>query len=106
MMRAVCGAILAALAATGPVRARDLAKAPAPETAKPCPAYGAGFVRLPGSSTCTRLSGRVSAGADLRAGRDGTATAPTAAGRFAIDTRTESDLGPVRTFVRIGNGRH
>ena len=98
------GLILIAALALSPCQARELEKAPARETAQPCPGYGSGFVRMPGSATCVRVSGRVRGGADLAIGRD-VAAAPTAAGRFAIDTRTESDLGPVRTYVRIGNGR-
>lgn len=97
--------ILAGILAAGPCRAREIAKAPVAGAGTPCPGYGAGFVRLPGSPVCTRVSGRVAAGADLRAGQGGTVAAPSVAGRFTIDTRTESDLGPVRTFVRIGNGR-
>ncbi|GJE44413.1 porin [Methylobacterium soli] len=88
-----------------PATAREPAKVPAPEPLRPCPAFGSGFVRIPGSRSCIRLSGRVGAGIDLRAGHGGAAAAPAAAGRFAIDTRSESELGPVRTFVRIGNGR-
>lgn len=98
------GLLLFGMLSLSPCEARDLEKAPARETAQPCPGYGAGFVRTPVGSTCVRVSGRVRAGADLAIGRDVT-TAPTAAGRFAIDARTESDLGPVRTYVRIGNGR-
>jgi hypothetical protein len=69
-----------------------------------CPAMGVGFVRLPGSRTCLRLSGRAAANLDLRAGRDGAAARPDAQGRFAVDARTETDLGPVRTYLRVGGG--
>lgn len=103
-LRRAAGLILLAGMAFSPCRARDLEKAPAKEASQPCPEYGRGYVRAPGSATCVRLSGRVRAGADLRVGHE-TAMAPTAEGRFAIDTRTESDLGPIRTFVRVGNGR-
>ncbi|WP_279602535.1 hypothetical protein [Methylobacterium sp. E-005] len=41
---------------------------------------------------------------DLRAGR-APAAAPAIAGRLAIDNRTDTDLGEVRTFLRFGNGR-
>ncbi|MCJ2077794.1 porin [Methylobacterium sp. E-016] len=100
----IAGVILIAAIGLSPCEAREWEKAPPKATSQPCPGYGSGFVRAPGSATCMRLSGRVRAGADLSAGRE-VAVAPMAAGRFAIDTRTESDLGPVRTFVRIGNGR-
>ena len=94
-----------AAAALSPAAAREPVRAPVAEPLRPCPAYGAGFVHIPGSRACVRLSGRVGAGLDLQAGQAGAAAAPAAAGRFAIDTRSESDLGPVRAFVRIGNGR-
>lgn len=69
--------------------------------ARPCPRYGPSFVRLPGSETCVRLTGRVSGGIDARARRFDPAEAPLIAGRLTIDTRTESGYGPVRTFVRV-----
>ena len=99
--RVMTGLVLAASLAATSCLALDVAR----EAVRPCPGYAAGFVRVPGSPTCIRLSGRAAVGADLRAGRDRAVAAPAAAGRFAIDTRTESDLGPVRTYVRIGNGR-
>ena len=102
------GAVAAALAAL-PAVARDQLKDPtsalAAETLLPCPSQGAGFARTPGSRTCFRISGHVATGIDLRAGRDRTVAVPTTSGRLAIDTRTDSDLGPVRTYVRIGQGR-
>lgn len=79
---------------------------PASETLRPCPKHGAGFVRLPGSSTCLRLSGRVGAGIDLRSAHRAPPTIPPNVARLAIDTRTDTDYGPVRTFVRIGAGHH
>lgn len=96
--------ILLAAVSPSPGQARELEKAPVRESVQPCPSYGSGFVRVPGSPTCVRVSGRVRTGADLAVGQD-VAAAPMAAGRLAIDTRTESDFGPVRTYVRIGNGR-
>ncbi|WP_236960131.1 porin [Methylobacterium durans] len=100
------GAALLAAVLVGslPALAREPARRPAADALEPCPEQGAGFVRQKGSRTCFRLSGRVGAGLDVRAGAD-TRAAPSAAGRFAIDTRTESDIGPVRAFVRMGHGR-
>ncbi len=95
----------AVLLSVGQAHARDVEKAPPVPTFEACPEKGQGFVRLPGSHSCTRLSGRVTAGADLRARQGGTAVTPAASGRFAVDNRTDTDLGEVRTFVRIGNGR-
>ncbi|MCJ2083266.1 porin [Methylobacterium sp. J-090] len=84
----------------GPALARERAVAPAGDLL-PCPSQGAGFVRVPGTTTCLRLSGRVAAGlaADRRT------TAPLSMGRLSIDTRTATEYGPVRGFVRMGTGR-
>ncbi|AWN38328.1 porin [Methylobacterium radiodurans] len=87
-----------------PDRAAPPRAVPWPRGAEACPTLGTGFVRLPGSRTCLRLSGRVAAGLDLRADRAGAAARPDAAGRFALDTRTDTDLGPVRTYLRVGSG--
>lgn len=103
-MRALTLAASALLIA-GPALALDAEKAPPVPTFEACPAKGAGFVRLPGSHNCTRISGHVAAGVDLHT-RPGTAAlTPPVAGRLAIDNRTVSDLGEVRTYMRIGNGR-
>lgn len=93
-----------ALVLGGPALAVDLHKAPVAPGPMPCPAKGPGFVRMPGSDSCVRISGRVTAGMDMGA-RHGVAAAPVAAGRLAIDNRADTDLGEVRTYVRIGNGR-
>ena len=85
-----------------PVAAFEHAPHPSEAAAESCPSQGAGFIRIPGTATCIRLSGRVRAGID--AGSSGT-TAP-GQSRIAVDTRSESALGPVRSFVRIDAGRH
>lgn len=85
-----------------PAAAFERAPLPSESAMEPCPAQGSGFAKIPGTSTCIRLSGRVAAGADL--GTSSTHPSPTT-GRFQIDTRTPSEQGGMRTFVRIGNGR-
>ena len=95
---------LVALFTEAPTWAGDLQKVPVAPTAVPCPSKGQGFVRLPGSDSCVRVSGRVAAGLDARAGH-GAAVAPLVAGHLAIDNRADTDLGEVRTYLRIGNGR-
>ena len=84
--------------------ALDLDLAKIAPTMEACPGKP-GFVRILGARSCTRLSGRVAAGMDARANRDGPVTAPMVAGQIAIDNRADTDLGEVRTYVRIGNGR-
>jgi hypothetical protein len=91
------------LSVTGPALALDLTKEKVVPVSEPCPGKP-GFVRMPGTRSCTRLSGRVAA----QAGTGGAyrpAAQPDIAGRIAIDNRTETDFGEVRTYVRIGNGR-
>jgi hypothetical protein len=94
-----------ALPAAAPAAARLDRALIAGEAARPCPQYGPGFVRNPGTGACTRVSGRVrvEAGTARRGPeREGPMTA---SGRLAIDTRTETDYGPARVFVRFGNRR-
>ncbi|GJE09372.1 MULTISPECIES: porin [Methylobacterium] len=94
----------AALLLAAPAVAIEPQKAPVTPGPVPCPSKGPGFVRFPGSGSCIRVSGRVAAGMDLRSATESAAT-PTVAGRLAIDNRADTDLGEVRTYVRIGNGR-
>jgi hypothetical protein len=103
MKRAACVATALVLATfLGSAWAAGTPQAPAPrEALQPCPRQGPGFVRVPGSATCVRVSGRAVGGIDVGAQH----AAPVTAGQLSIDTRTESDLGPVRAFVRMGHGR-
>lgn len=73
-----------------------------PELVRPCPRYGSGFVASPSGGTCLRVTGRVAAelAKSSRYERPAPVLAPT--GRLSIDARTETEYGPVRTFVRIG----
>jgi hypothetical protein len=103
-MRRAALAVVLGIAGGLPAHALDLPKEALAPTIEPCPGQP-GFVRLPGTRSCTRLSGRVTAGADIRAGAAGTAAAPTIAGRVAIDNRTATSYGEVRTYIRLGNGR-
>jgi hypothetical protein len=102
----------AALCAALPAEAldvRDLPIAKAPET---CPHEGPGFIRFSPGGPCTRISGRVRAEAGTPvharagAGLDGAARGVVgASGRVAIDTRTQTDYGPARAYIRLGTGR-
>ena len=92
------------LAFAGPVSAFERAPLPSEGAMEPCPAYGAGFARIPGTSTCIRVSGRVVAGADVGTSHHAPGTPPIG-GRITVDARSASDYGPVRSFLRIGAGR-
>jgi Porin subfamily len=82
-------------------KATPLAKPgkPVPVTAQdnaiPCPEYGAGYVRYPGSTTCVRLSGRVSAEAQVQSRRSlsGDTSGTRVTTGAAIQTRTPTDFG-------------
>jgi hypothetical protein len=43
-------------------RATSVALRPAKTAANPCAAYGAGFVRIEGSSTCIKIGGSIDVG--------------------------------------------
>ena len=103
MNRSILVLVACCAGATG-ASALDLDLAKIGPTMEACPGK-AGFVRMPGSHNCTRLTGRVAAGVDARAGAGGAAAAPVVAGRIAVDNRAQTDLGEVRTDVRVGNGR-
>ena len=102
----------AALVAALPAHAldiRDLPIARAPET---CPHEGPGYMRFTPGGPCTRISGRVRAEvgtpvpARPGAGLDGMARGVVSgAGQVAIDTRTQTEYGPARTYLRLGTGR-
>src|SRR5688572_11033035 len=81
-------------------------RATAASAARPCPAYGAGFVQVPGTETCVRIGGRLRG--EAQAGGRRTLTREIVGfrseGRLNFDTRTQTDHGPVRTFVRVRGG--
>ena len=73
--------------------------APKPGTAaRPCPEYGAGFVRMEGSAFCVRLGGGVRAefGKSSRNGYGSRAD-----GMVYLDSRGQTALGPVRSVVSV-----
>lgn len=69
------------------------------ESARPCPEYGPGFVRLDGSATCVRASGQVRVEGRWQ-GSDAQAVSSSSRGRVSLDLRTPTEAGPVRVFVR------
>ena len=74
---------------------------PAPKpgsAARPCPEYGAGFVRLEGSTFCVRAGGAVRAefGKSSRSGYGSRAD-----GMVYLESRGQTALGPVRSVVSV-----
>lgn len=93
-----------ALIVVGSASAADLPsrKAAPVEYVRVCNTYGAGFFYIPGSETCLRLSGRVRAEYRYEQPfkKEADATGFLARGRIAVDARTATAYGTLRTFVR------
>lgn len=71
---------------------------------RPCPEYGAGFVRVEGSSLCVRAGGAVRAefGKSSRNGsRSSGGFGSRTDGMVYLETRGESALGPVRSVFSM-----
>jgi hypothetical protein len=94
----------AAVLVAGSAFAADLpAKKAAPAAAvTACPAFGAGFFTIPGSDTCIKLGGymnNVTTYSD-----EDQSTSNAAELRLTLDARSNSEIGVIRGFGRIGNG--
>ena len=78
-----------------------------PDAARPCPEYGAGFVRVPGSTSCVRVGGRVRVDTTVSSRRSFLDDRPStrAGGSLVVESRSQSDLGPVRTYMRVNGAR-
>jgi hypothetical protein len=102
--RFVLFGLTAALSAGSGARAADDA-VPAPDLARLCAAFGAGFHAIPGTDTCVRMGGRVRADAALVDGGDASREShdftTRSRGRVYLDTRTQTDLGLVRTYIEL-----
>ncbi len=95
---------LALILAAAPVLAFERSPLPSEGAMETCPEQGPGFGRIPGTTTCIRVSGRVAVGTDAGARVRSPATAASY-GRLSVDTRSETDAGPLRSFVRVDAGR-
>jgi hypothetical protein len=71
------------------------------EAVRPCPEYGPGFVRAPGSTICVKLNGQVRGETMLRRRQSGLepATASRVTAGLRLEARSQSDYGPVRAVV-------
>lgn len=80
---------------------RDSFSKAAPATGRgvrPCPEYGAGYVRLEGSSFCVRAGGSVRAEVGKTSGRGyGSRTD----GVVYLESRGQSSFGPVRSVLSV-----
>ncbi len=93
----------AAVLVAGSAFAADLpAKKAAPAAAvTACPAFGAGFFQLPGSDTCLQLGGFMNYMATYSDEDQSLAQAGNL--RLTLDARSNSEIGVIRGFGRIGN---
>ncbi|WP_306225934.1 hypothetical protein [Bosea beijingensis] len=66
--------------------------------ARPCPEYGAGFIRVEGSAFCVRAGGAVRAEFG-RSSRNGYGSR--ADGMVYLESRGQTALGPVRSVVSV-----
>jgi hypothetical protein len=96
--------VLAASILAGPALAAERPSAARPKT---CAHHGPGFAPIPGTDTCVRVSGRVRSEVDVGSARSiggyggGGSARLNAEARAALDARTETDAGPLRTVVRV-----
>jgi hypothetical protein len=103
----------AAFAAVGAAHAADLpVKTAVPiEYVRVCTAYGAGFIYIPGTDTCLRVSGRArfEGGYQTSYSRQYGNTIGDMSGyqgrlRINLDARTQTAYGTLRAFVRLDAG--
>jgi hypothetical protein len=82
---------------------KPVAAKPVPKDSQlqPCPEYGAGFMRQPGSSTCFRFGGSVGAEHQFRDRRSGLGDASRSAvdARLNLESRTQTPYGQLRAVV-------
>ena len=93
----------AAVLVAGSAFAADLpAKKAAPAAAvTACPAFGAGFFTIPGSDTCIKLGGYMN---NVTTYSDEDQSISNAAElRLTLDARSNTEIGVIRGFGRIGN---
>ena len=95
----------AALFVATAAEAADERPPPAPDFGNICAVFGPGFHNLPGTETCIRISGRVRADAVLTDGGGASADddnlTTRSRGAVSVDTRTQTDLGLVRTYIEV-----
>ncbi|MBZ0141818.1 MAG: porin [Pseudorhodoplanes sp.] len=108
----------AGLVAVAGAQAADLpVKAKAVEYVKVCSLYGAGFYYIPGTDTCIKIGGFVRAEWDHNAAgsfapyvdgtnalytRDGNVLNQRARGVVTFDTRSQTEFGTLRSYLRAG----
>ena len=97
----ICGTMVAALAASSSHAADAIIAAePDPvEYVRVCDAFGSGFFYIPGTETCLRFSGEVRMRVFTSKDEDSYNTSYRA--RLNVDTRSDTELGELRAFIRF-----
>jgi hypothetical protein len=108
-MRAIGIFVGLALLSAGEAAAKERLRPYEPgASAQACPQYGQGFVQVPGTSTCIRISGRIRADYVVTSRRRTKSRDQIAgfapSGALAADVRTETSAGPLRAYVRTRAG--
>jgi hypothetical protein len=82
---------------------KPVAAKPVPRNSQlqPCPEYGAGFMRQPGSATCFRFGGSVGAEYQFRDRRSSLGDTGRSAvdARLDLESRTQTPYGPLRAVI-------
>jgi len=101
---------VAGLAAVAGAQAADLParKAAAVEYVRVCSTYGAGFFYIPGTETCLKVGGRVRAEYQYLEPqfREDASIGFRARARIALDARTATAYGLLRTYIRMEMDRN
>lgn len=95
----------AALAAVSGAQAADAIVAAEPEPmeyVRVCDAFGTGYFYIPGTETCLKIGGEVRVGVSF--GEDlsgGSSWQSNVRARLAFETKSDSEIGTVGTYIRI-----
>ncbi len=103
------GAVLAAGAGLPAGNALALEPWVVPQTARPCPRFGPGWIEVSGSQTCVRIGGRVVAeyGTSAKTVRPGSGRHGERLNGFSsranvrAEARTETDIGDVTLVYQV-----
>lgn len=97
--------LIAASLAAGGASAKERLRPVDHEPMSECPEYGRGFVKVPGTSTCIKIGGRVRMDQTVASGRARRVRHEFGpSGSVAADVRAQTGAGPIRGYVRMRGG--
>jgi len=105
-MKSILLGTAAGLMVASAAQAADLPGEPTPaavDYVKVCDAFGTGFFYIPGTETCLKFDGRVrvQAGTGIQYASSDNVVRLNTDARFGVDVRSATELGTLRTYVRI-----